>query len=371
MRKYNSIVYRLTGMSFILLISTIGILLFLVNLQMDQHFSEYLQYNGTTLTLPYSAHGTPEQHFMASVHHSLIWVGAAILTISLFISYLTARSITKPLCTLNEAAQTLKEGTYGKTVAITRQDEVGMLADTINAMSLQLHQNDQMRHHLFTNIAHELRTPLAIIQGNLEGMIDDVIPVNKTMLLSMEEEVLRVNRLVQDLRDLSLAEINELELHKEDTDINAMLSRAVNMLQPLIDEKNLSVQLDLLKNGCTAYIDKDRINQVLYNIISNAIRYIPEKSSICIVTDRVEKEKVPYISIRITDTGPGIAPEDIPYIFQYFYRGEKSRNRKSGGSGIGLALARQFVLSHGGTIAATSHPGKGTSFSILLPAGPA
>ena len=242
-----------------------------------------------------------------------------------------------------------------------------MLARTINDMSLQLEQNEQMRRQLFAGIAHELRTPLAIIQGNLEGLIDDVIPPDKALFLSLEEEVLRVNRLVQDLRDMSLAEINELELHKEPLSMNALLSRAVSMLQPLIDEKSLSVQLNLQESLPLLLLDKDRINQVIYNILSNAIRYIPAGSAIHIRTEEIHKKDRPWLQLVIADTGTGIAAADLPHVFQYFYRGEKSRSRKSGGSGIGLALARQFVLSHGGTIDVVSEEGKGTVFTIEIP----
>lgn len=363
MHKYSSIVYRLTGLSFLLLASAIGILLFLVNLQMSQHFSVYLQHNNMVMDMG----GSAEQYFMTAVHQSLIWVGLVILVISVFISYLVARSITRPLCELQEAAQTIKEGTYGKTVQINREDEVGMLARTINDMSLQLAQNDNMRRQLFAGIAHELRTPLSIVQGNLEGLLDDVIPADKALFLSLEEEVLRVNRLVQDLRDLSLAEINELALHKKMCDVNAMISRAINMLQPLWEEKQLSIILDLQNDLPQIAIDPDRINQVIYNILGNAIRYIPEGSTIQVMTQEIMTETSHRLRLIIADNGPGIAAADLPYIFQYFYRGEKSRNRKSGGSGIGLALAKQFVLSHSGTIEVTSQPEKGTKFTIEIP----
>lgn len=368
MHKYNSIVYRLTGLSFLLLLSAIAILLFLVNLQMSQHFSMYLQHNGMMMGMGHHMmQGAAEQHFLTAVHQSLIWVGLVILAVSVLISYFVARSITRPLCQLQEAARSIKEGTLGKTVAIEREDEVGMLARTINDMSLQLEQNEQMRRQLFAGIAHELRTPLAIIQGNLEGLIDDVIPPDKALFLSLEEEVLRVNRLVQDLRDMSLAEINELELHKEPLSMNALLSRAVSMLQPLIDEKSLSVQLNLQESLPLLLLDKDRINQVIYNILSNAIRYIPAGSAIHIRTEEIHKKDRPWLQLVIADTGTGIAAADLPHVFQYFYRGEKSRSRKSGGSGIGLALARQFVLSHGGTIDVVSEEGKGTVFTIEIP----
>lgn len=246
---------------------------------------------------------------------------------------------------------------------------MGILAKTFNDMSTELEQNETMRRHLFASVAHELRTPLAIIQGNLEGMIDDVIPANKKMFLSMEDEVLRLGRLVQDLNDLSLAEIDKLVLHKERADINILLERAVSMLQPLCDEKELTVRLHLCPELPNVSIDVDRINQVVYNILNNAIRYINRGDTIAVTTERAVKEGKEYVLVSIADTGNGISPEDLPHIFQYFYRGEKSRSRKSGGSGIGLALAKQFVVSHGGLLDVESEVGKGTTFYIYLPLG--
>lgn len=243
-----------------------------------------------------------------------------------------------------------------------------MLADTFNDMSRKLEYNDTMRRQLFASIAHELRTPLAIMQGNLEGMIDDVIPADKEHFLSMEDEILRLNRLVQDLRDLSLAEVNELVLHKSDVDLNLLLTRAAGMLQPLFDEKNLHVTVHLDDAVPLLQLDKDRTNQVIYNILNNAIRYTPEAADITITTCLEEAAGKRQVRLQIADTGPGIEKEDLEHIFECFYRAEKSRNRKSGGSGIGLALARQFVLSQGGTIQAASEVGKGTVFTITFPA---
>lgn len=366
MRKCNSMVFRLTGMVFILLFLTIAVLLFLVNLQMDNHFTHYLQMN-MLIGMERMAKGPAEELFMSSVHRSLIWVGLIMMLISVGISYVVVAQITRPLLELTEAVKTIRSGQLGRTVSIDRRDEVGILARTFNDMSIQLKRNDTMRRHLFANIAHELRTPLTIVQGNLEGLVDDVIPADKSIFLSMEDEVLRLNRLVQDLRDLSLAEINELVLHKKESNVNILLQRAVSMLRPLTDEKELMVTVNLDDAIPLLYIDTDRINQVIYNILNNAIRYIDRGRAIYIETQLIRNMSVPSVRILIADTGNGIAPEDMPHIFQYFYRGEKSRSRKSGGSGIGLALARQFVLCHGGSIRAESQMGKGTTFYIILP----
>ena len=378
MKRYDSIVIRLTGLVFILLLLTISILLILVNNQMDNHFSQYLSNMSHMMgnsqmgmggmgSMHGTMHGPAESTYISAVHQSLLWVGLGMIGVSVVVSYFVVREIMRPLSTLTGAVQKVRTGSYGQTVSVERHDEVGVLTESFNEMSEELARNDKMRRQLFANIAHELRTPLAILQGNLEGMIDDIIPTDKKILLSMADETVRMGRLIQDLRDLSLAEINELTLHKEAADINVMLERAVSMLQPLCDEKDLTVQLNLSRDLPSLVIDIDRINQVIYNLLNNAIRYIERGCAITVSTLPVRVDGKSYAQVQIADTGKGIAPKDLEHIFQYFYRSEQSRNRKSGGSGSGLALAQQFIRSHGGNIWADSTVGKGNNLYLYSP----
>lgn len=368
MKQRHSLVFRLTGMIFLLLFLTIAILLFLVNDQMNSHFHQYLQmYPRYAAGGHHMMRGIAEQQYISSIHESLVGVGLGMIAASVSVSFLVIQKMVRPLVTLTKAVRTVQEGTFGQTVPVERHDEVGVLAQTFNDMSVELAKNESMRRHLFASIAHELRTPLAIIQGNLEGMIDDVIPADKKMLLSLEDEILRLGRLVQDLNDLSLAEMDKLTLHKKMADIAVLLEHAVSMLQPLLDEKHIDLTMHFDPNVPAILTDTDRINQVIYNILNNAIRYIGDGDSITITTSLVKKDQSEYAAVSFADTGNGIQAEDLPHIFQYFYRGEKSRSRKSGGSGIGLALAQQFVQCHGGTIDVQSTVGKGTVFTVYLP----
>lgn len=365
MTKYHSLVFRLTGIIFFLFIMTIGILLFLVNYQMDTHFSYYL-YNHS-MEMGMAMHGMAEEIYVSSVHRSLLWVGAVMILLSVFISWAVIRRFVQPLQDLTEAVRHIEAGSFGETVLVDRQDEVGLLAQSFNAMSQKLQYNDTMRRHLFASIAHELRTPLAIIQGNLEGMIDNVIPADKKTFLSLEDEVLRVSRLVQDLRDLSLAEINELELHSQPLQVNDLLRQAVSMLEPLFEEKQLHVRLSMDDGIPLLSLDRDRMNQVIYNLLNNALRYVSPESSVLVHSRLRTTDIRQRVEISIADSGPGISRRDVPHIFEYFYRADPSRNRKSGGSGIGLALARQYVISQCGTIRVRSIEGKGTIFTICFP----
>lgn len=383
MKRADSMVVRLTGLVFLLLFLTIATLLVLVNNQMDAHFTQYLQMNQMMHGgmghmggmgemeempgMPGMMGGAAERHYVSAVHQSLLWVGLLMIAVSVIVSFFFVRRVLRPLSDLTQAVRVVQQGHYGETLPVRRYDEIGTLTATFNEMSAQLARNEGERRRLFASIAHELRTPLAILQGNLEGMVDDVVPLNKEHILSLEDEVLRLGRLVQDLRDLSLAETEALALQPVKSNLNTLLRRAVSMMEPLCDEKHLQVTLTLAPDLPVALLDEDRINQVIYNILNNAIRYVPPGSAIHLSTDVTQEEGKRYIRAQIADNGPGIPKEDLAHIFQYFYRGEKSRNRKSGGSGIGLALARQFILAHGGQITATSSHRHGTTFTFKLP----
>lgn len=326
MKKSDSIVIRLTALVFILLFLTIAILLILVNNQMNNHFSQYLtnmshmmgnyQVGGMGMGgMHASMHGPAESTYISAVHQSLLWVGVGMIAVSVVVSYFVVREIMRPLSTLTGAVQKVRTGNYGQTVSVERHDEVGVLTESFNEMSEELARNDKMRRQLFANIAHELRTPLAILQGNLEGMIDDIVPTDKKILLSMADETVRMGRLIQDLRDLSLAEIDELTLHKEPADINLMLERAVSMLQPLCEEKSLTVRQNLSPELPSLLIDIDRINQVIYNLLNNAIRYIDEGCAITVSTMPVRVDGKAYAQVQVADTGKGIAPKDLTIFF--------------------------------------------------------
>ena len=359
---------------------TVFLLIYLANGQMTEQFKEYLVVQQMEMSHggSHGAHITPtmkvvmgplEETFLASVHNSLIWVGLAILTAGLAASYLLARSITIPLRKLSRAAEAIEQGHYHQKVLIESKDEVGHLAILFNRMSEALATNTSVRRQLLANIAHELRTPLAVIQGQLEGMMDGVIEPTKEQLSSLHEEAVRLNRLIKELRDLSLAEVRQLALEKQPADINQMLQRSVSMLKPMADEKNLEL-VCVLENGLPDItVDSHRISQVFYNLVVNAIRYSPEKGQIHITSCRKQGENRDWLVVTIRDEGSGIAQEDIPYIFDHFYRGDKSRDRKSGGSGLGLAIVKQLVEIHGGKVTVESILGKGATFQVWLPAG--
>lgn len=378
MNRMHSIAYRITGLMFLSIAITVFLLIYLANEQMMGLFQEYLVVQHMTVNhgVMGQATNTPEmtvvmgpleETFLASVHQSLIWVGIGIMIVGLAASYALARSITIPIRKLSDAAQQLEQGNLGQTVMAETNDEVGHLVLIFNRMSQSLATSRKLRRQLLANIAHELRTPLAVIQGHLEGMIDGVIEPSKEQLSSLHEEAVRLNRLIKDLRDLSLAEVHQLALEKIPADINQLINRTLMMLQPIADQKQIQVEYDLAENLPEVVVDADRMSQVFYNIIVNAIRYSPSQGRVRVTTSMLEKQEEQWLTISIEDNGQGISSEDLPYVFDHFYRGDKSRDRKSGGSGIGLAIVKQLVENHGGQVTVESIVGRGSVFQVLLP----
>ncbi len=368
----NSIMYRINGLMFLLVGLTVVILVYLAEAQMTGLFHEYLANDahgvrGITgvegLTM-----GMPEQVFLASVHRSLIWVGIAILVAGFAASYALSRSITVPLRKLATAVGQIEKGDFDHRVAVNSGDEVGQLAGAINRMNQALNQNNRLRQRLLADVAHELKTPLAVIQGNLEGMLEGVIELNQKQLHSLYDETLHLNRLIRDLRDLSLAEAGQLFLEKRPTDINQIIIKAVHMLAPLAEEKAILLSHSL-QSIPEIQVDAARTNQILYNLLTNALRYTGEQGRVAVSTAVARQGKQAYIKIEVADNGSGISAEDLPFIFHHFYRSDQSRDRKSGGSGIGLAIVKQLVELQGGTIEVTSQLGKGSTFAVFLPIG--
>jgi two-component system sensor histidine kinase BaeS len=361
----HSITSRITGLMFLSILSTVVLLVYLANYQMDLHFGEYLAAQRAGMGMM-SMMGSAEQTFLDNIHRSLYWVGGAILLVGLFASYTLARSITVPIRKLGEALSALEMGQYGETVDVDTRSEIGKLAGGFNRMSKSLAEQVALRRRLLADVAHELRTPLTVIQGNLEGMLEGVVERSDETLNSLREETEYLSRMIKDLRDLSLAEAGQLSLEKVAMDVNLIIHRVVNMLEPLAYERNVSI-LEALAPSPPLLLDERRINQVLYNLLTNAIRYTPENGEVCVNTQPVSLDNKNWLQISVIDNGCGIPPEDLPFIFEHFYRADQARDKKSGGSGIGLAIVKQLVELHGGFVEVHSKVGEGSQFEVFLP----
>jgi two-component system sensor histidine kinase BaeS len=300
-----------------------------------------------------------------------VWVGGCILAILLPVAIFWVvrrafQTFGAPLLTIMAAADAVAEGDLTVRVSEHYPAEFGQLAHSFNRMTAELARADQQRRHLTADVAHELRTPLHIIQGNLEGILDGVYQPSQSHITATLEETQLLARLVDDLQTLSLAEAGQLTLHWETVDIKELLADVQTSFSGQAEVAGLELPLEITGEPAqlTIQADRGRLDQVFGNLVANAIRHTPAGGKI---TLRVEP-LTNGIRARVIDTGEGIKQEDLPYVFDRFWRGDHSRSRQDGsGSGLGLAISRQLVQAHGGKISVESLPGKGTAFTVELP----
>jgi len=317
--------------------------------------------------------GTPERDFLQSVNNS-IWIGGLVaVAVALAISVLMARQIALPLRTLTLAAKRIAGGDLSQRVHANSRDEIGELASAFNSMAESLSRNELLRRNMVADIAHELRTPLSVIQGNLEAMLDGVVQPSWENISSIHEETLVLARLVSDLRELSLAEAGQLKLQKEKADLSDVVRKVVSKYRPSAREKGVNLEMEIADSLPMLSIDGQRICQVVGNLLSNAVRHTEPGGKITVSIRRADALKaqagktISSLVTSVADTGSGISPEELPFVFERFYRLDKSRARSSGGSGIGLAIVKHLVEAHGGRVWVESEVGKGSIFSFELP----
>jgi len=312
------------------------------------------------------AAGSVELFFLRSLNRSLELSAAIALAIALLLSVFLSRQIVKPLQTLARAAQDVTEGNLSRRVQISVQDEVGDLGAAFNQMAATLEREEQLREDLMANIAHELRTPLSVIRGSLEAFLDGVYDLTDENIASVYQETILLERLVDDLRELSLAEAGKLRLEVQQFAPEALVSETANFFQAAAQTKKIDLVTHSEPELPTVRGDFQRLKQVLHNLLSNALRYTPAGGRIEISVRRLWGTP-DQIAISVHDSGPGIPGQDLPHLFDRFYRGDTSRARSTGGSGLGLTIAKEIVEAHGGRIWAESRPGEGSTFTVTLP----
>jgi signal transduction histidine kinase len=304
--------------------------------------------------------GQVEAEFLGRVNRALVWGGIGAVGVALLLGTLLAWRISTPVRRLTQAAEELAAGDLSSRVPERGGDEISQLAVTFNQMAASLDRADELRRRMTADIAHELRTPLSIIRGQVEAIQDGIFPPDAEHLAPIHDEVLLLNRLVEDLRTLALAEAGQLELHRTQVDLGVLVRRLVDRFGPLAADR--SVVLDAqTAAGVVVALDGDRIDQVLNNLVANALRHTSAGGRVT-VTVRAAEELV----VEVRDNGPGIRPEDLLHVFDRFWRGERSAT-DGGGAGLGLAIARQLVEAHGGRIWVESELGAGTTFRFTLP----
>lgn len=293
----------------------------------------------------------------------LVAAGAALLA-AVIVSTFVTRRLVSPIQRMKAASQRIAAGEYEERVEVLGEDELGALARSFNRMAQTLAETEERRRELIGDVTHELRTPLANIRSLMEGLVDGILPADPGTFYQVEQEVVRLQRLVQDLEALSRAEAGQLLLERRPVDPAALIADAAARLQPQYQEKGVSLDVRLSAGLPVIDADRWRLLQVLVNLLGNALQYTPEGGQVTVSATPVQNELI----VHVADSGIGIAPEHLPHLFERFYRVEKSRARAGGGSGIGLTIARYLVEAHGGRIWAESAGlGQGSAFTFTIP----
>jgi signal transduction histidine kinase len=291
-----------------------------------------------------------------------LWGGLVAVAIAVALAFFLSRRTLTPVKALTSAAERLGRGDFSQRVQIKDKGELGELAQTFNSMAGDLEHAEKLRQNMVADVAHELRTPLSNIQGYLEALRDGVMKPDKETIRSLHEEASLLSRLVDDLQELSLAEAGELKLVLRAEDIGGLIRQAVAAVEAQKKAKGLVLTVELPELP-QVNIDSRRIGEVLRNLLENAVAHTGKGDTVIVAARQLDR----LVEISVTDTGEGIPAKELPNIFERFYRVDKSRARATGGSGLGLTIARRLVEAHGGGIEVQSEPGKGSRFAFTVP----
>jgi signal transduction histidine kinase len=275
-----------------------------------------------------------------------------------------SRRLTRPLSDLQTAAHAIGDNDLSYRIDITGTEEMADVAKAFNQMAAQLEQAESLRRNLLADVAHELRHPLHVIAGNLRAILDDVYPLSKKEIGRLLDQTHHLTKLVNDLHELAQAEARQLPLHKQVMDIVALVKETAVSFQPSAHAQGITLQVELLGALPKVAVDADRIRQVVNNLVVNALRHTGENGRVIITVE----QKDSTLEVRVQDTGTGIAPENLPHVFERFYRVDGVRSRDEQGMGLGLAIVKALVEAHGGAVTAVSPGlGQGSTFTLSLP----
>lgn len=319
---------------------------------------------GTILTASRPPGLNPEEAaYLGRTNSALLLASGGALIVALLMGILLARTLTRPLHALTEATHRMAGGELEQAVRVQSADEIGELAKAFNRMSQEVARAHKVRRQMTADVAHELRTPLTVIAGYIESMRDGVLAPTPERLRVIYAEIEHLQDLVGDLRTLSLADAGELKLNKQPVALGELLEQMLATFEHQAAQKGVSLELKAEREIPAIGMDETRMAQVLGNLISNALRFTPAGGRITLGASRTAAG----VALTVADTGEGIAPADLPLIFNRFYRADQARTEENGESGLGLAIVKALVEAHGGDIAVDSVLGGGSTFTISLP----
>lgn len=308
---------------------------------------------------------TPEGTFLLGVNRAIFLSALAATVIALVLGGILAYTLTSSLRELTQATHELAQGKLGYQVKVRSKDELGELATSFNRMSAELARSNELRRKMTADIAHDLRSPLSVILGYSEALSDGKLSPTPEMFATLHTEAKHLSRLVEDLKTLSLADAGELPLNYQDISPDILLKRAANAHRVQAESKGVSIELEIAPDLPDVRVDVERMAQVLDNLMSNALRYTPSGGIITLTANKLDGQ----VTLRVADNGVGISAENLPYIFERSFRGDKARQHLEGETGLGLAIAKSLVEAQGGSISVQSEVEKGTTFTIYLPYG--
>ena len=308
-----------------------------------------------------------EAELLGQLNQALLSAALIAGGLALILALLLAFYLLRPVRELRRAATRMSEGDLTQRVRVSGKDELATLGKAFNHMAASLEEGEQRRQSMTADIAHELRTPLAVQRANLEAMLDGVYPLTTKNLGPVLEQNQLLTRLVADLRTIALVDAGELNLNILHADLNRIVSSVVERFRPQADRQQISLGIELDATCPVIEADRDRIEQILINLLNNALHYTPEGGEIRISTSCNTQTAGQFALVEIRDSGAGIPPDALPHIFERFYRVDRSRSREEGGTGLGLAIARKLAEAHGGTLIAANNPECGALFRLSLP----
>ena len=322
---------------------------------------------GSLYLLAVTMPATGERDFLANVNRALL-VGVAVGgLVAILLTVILAKRLLRPVAQLTAAVQRMEAGDLTARVAVVSDDEVGRLAHAFNALAGSLARQEQLRRNMVNDVAHELLTPLTNISGYLEAAQDGLIAPDAALVDNLSEETLLLRRLVDDLQELALAEAGQLRLQRQIVAVATLITQSAEALKPQADARGVRFRVELPADLPPVDADPGRIGQVLRNLLHNALTHTPTGGAITLSA----RPHDTLVAISVRDTGAGIPPEHLPFVFERFYRADRSRARVTGGAGLGLAIVKQLVMAHGGNVTVQSVVGQGSTFTFTLPSAPA
>lgn len=338
-----------------------------INIKQSKPFAAYL-IEGTIILAYYEpldilSPQQVQQSFIASVNKSIYIAILAAGVLAVALTLLFSHNIVSPIDALTKAAQNMEHGDLSQRVRVKTGGEIGQLAKAFNAMADSIQRVEQLRRNMVTDVAHELRTPLSNLRGYLEAMQDGVVIPTPENIASLHQEVMLLNHLVDDLQELALVEAGQLRLDKQTIQLDAEVEKTIAITQPEADARGINLKTNISHDLPSVSVDPERLKQVLRNLLENSLVYTPANGDVSIDARSVNG----MVEVKVSDSGAGIAPEHLPYIFERFYRADRSRTRATGGAGLGLAIVKKIIEAHGGQVSVESILAKGTTISFTLP----